>query len=515
MVARPDRSVPRKELDLADLSKGADVRIDAREPLQRLLGRPVGLEGLSKLFQPSFPGVRTFAIGVRATPDHAVELTLVGIARDGEPIWTGTRTFSRGPSGALEIHLGFDEVDPRYQSRNITVDMITRELQLLERLDGGPSCRLTIDAEGTGRYVCALHGAVFADETDEGPSPRSNRAMAPAGDRSRIIEAGRALVPGLAKRRQLGKLAIEDALEQLEKITSGWDLARLSFSDAPSPVEVDSDEGIGVRDLGRTLLLDEGTPAWRGALYLTSMLPEVDQLGDLYRRRKTARSKSRLKAEVELARRGLRAGNRAERLRGLKTLGMLGSTELIPELRIIADGKERRTAALARRVMEQIQGIGLPERILGYANDTGHPGRQRALAYRVLAEHFPKVLEPHTAMLRVDPDARIQWAAVPLVARQSHDPGPALAALLAANPAVGPDQSRPGLDGLRLDLIEWLAILADPRTLLPLSMAYQTRPPPAPAEVLALSRALVAFNDPRAKTVLRAGSFPLTRPDVP
>ncbi len=515
MVARPDRPARYEDVDLADLSKGASVRRDAAEPLRRLLGRDAGLEGLSRLFQPSFPGVRTFAIGVRATPDHAVELTLVGVARNGEPIWTGTRTFSRGPAGALEIHLGFDEVDPRYQSRNITVDVITSKLALLQRLDGGPSCRLTIDAEGTGRYVCALHGAMFADESEEGTSPRSGRAMDPDGDRQAIIEAGKSIIPGLAKRRGLGKLAIEDAIEQLERARTGWDFARLSFSEAPGSVEVDSDEGMGVRSLGRTLLLDEGTPGWRGALYLHSGQPELDELGHTYRRRKTARSNARLAAEVEHARQGLRAGNRAERMRSLKILGLLGTSELVPELKLVADGKERRTAALARRVIAQIQGVGLPDRLLAYADDPRNPGRQRALAYRVLAEHFPKWIEPKTAMLRVDPDARIQWAAVPLVAHQPHDPGPALAAMLAANPGVGPDRVRPGLDVLRLDIIEWLTILADPRTLLPLSMAYQTRPPPPPAEVLALSRALVAFNDPRAKTVLRAGSFPLTRPDVP
>ena len=515
MVARPDRHVARDEIDLGDLSKGPPVRSDAAAPLKRLFEQAVGLEGLSSVFQPTFPGVRTFAVGVHATPDQAVQVTLVGIARDGEPVWTGTRTFTRSSSGGLEIDLGFDEVDPRYRSRNITVDMFNREMQLLRQLDGGPSCRLTIDADGTGRYVCALHGAVFADETDEGPSPRSKRALAPAGDRQRIIDAGRQLIPGLAKRRGLGKLAIEDALDQLEKAQTGWDFARLSFTEAPAAVEVDSDEGLGVGELGRALLLDDSTPGWRGALYLEAADAELTARGNAYRRRKTARSRARLQVEVELARQGLKGANRAERLRSLKTLGMLGGPDLLPELYRIAEGKERRTAALARRVIDQIQGVGLPERVLAYADDTRHQGRRRALAYRVLAEHFPELVVSKTPMLRVDPDARIQRAAVPLVAAQPHDPGPALASMLAANPIVGPDQGRPGLESLRLDIIEWLTLLADPRTLLPLSMAYQAHPPPPPTEMLALSRALVAFNDPRAKTVLRAGSFPLTRPDVP
>ena len=515
MVARPDRHVHRNELDLTDLSKGTPVRSDADGPLRQLLGQPVGLEGLSRLFQPTFPGVRAFAISVRASPDNAVETTLVGIARDGEPVWTGTRTFSRGSGGGLQIHLGFDEVDPRYQSRNITVDLISRQIKLLRQLDGGPSCRLTIDADGTGRYVSALHGCIFADETEEGPSPQSLRALAPPGDRHKIVLAGRALIPVIAKRRGLGKLAIEDALEQLESAKSGWDFARLSFAESPSSVEVDSDEGIGVGGLGRALLLDDATPGYRGALYLESKQPGLNELGDTFRRRKTARSQARLKAEVEAARAALHTTNRAERLRSLKILGMLGGPDLLPELTVIAEGKERRTAALARRVIDQINGIGLPERMRAYADDTRHPARQRALAYRVLAEHFPKSVESKTPMLRVDPDARIQRAAVPLVATQPHDAGPALAAMLAANPMVGPDEPRNGLEALRLDIVEWLTLLADPRTLLPLSMAYQAQPPPTPSEVLALSRALVAFNDPRAKMVLRAGSFPLTRPDVP
>ena len=515
MVARPDRPVGRYELDLDDLDKGPACRSDADGPLRKLLGRPVGLEGLSQLFQPTFPGVRAFAIGVRATPDYSVELTLVGIARDGEPVWTGTRTFSRGPGGGLEIHLGFDEVDPRYQSRNITVDLITRELQLLRQLDGGPTCRLTIDAEGTGRYVCALHGCVFADETEEGPSPRSMRALAPAGDRQQVIEAGQDIIPGIAKQRRLGPQAIDGALSRLKAIRSGWDVARLSFSEAPAAVEVDSDEGLGVGALGRALLLDDAMPSWRGALYLEAQDPNLQACGDQYRRRKTARSQARLRVEVDMAQQQLVGTNRAERLRALKTLGMLGGPELTPQLNIIAEGKERRTAALARRVLEQIHGVGLPDRVLAYAEDLRHPTRQRALAYRVLAEHFPDLVRHKTPMLRVDPDARIQRAAVPLVAHQPHDAAPGLAAMLAANPISGPDRPRAGLEALRLDIIEWLTIKSDPRTLLPLSMAYRAQPVPGPAEMLALSRALVAFNDPRAKMVLRAGSFPLTRPDLP
>ena len=339
--------------------------------------------------------------------------------------------------------------------------------------------------------------------------------MEPAGDRQRLIDAGAAIVPRIAKHRGLGKLAIEDALEQLGGIRSGWDIAQLRFADQPEPVDEDSDEGIGVGALGRALLLDEAMPSWRAALYLNPGQPELNERGDMYRRRKTTRSRQRLQVEVDHARAGLDSSNRAERLRSLEILGMLGSNELIPTIKTIADGRERRTAALARRVLDQVTGVGLPERILTYANDDRHPPRRRALAYRILAEHYPRLLWPALQMLRVHPDARIQRAAVALIARHAEEPGPSLAALLAANPLVGPDSARPGLEALRLDIIEWLALLGDPRTLLPLCLAYQAKPPPPAAEVLALSRALVRFNDPRAKMVLRAGSFPLTRPDVP
>ncbi|NJK88650.1 MAG: hypothetical protein HC923_04110, partial [Myxococcales bacterium] len=170
---------------LDSLAKGQPLEPNAELAFERMLGHRVGLEGLSRLFQPSFPGVRTYAIEERAAPDQAVELTLVGVARDGRSVWTGSRAFVRGRDGSLEIHRGFDEVDLEYQSRNITTDLMMRELELLDLFGGGPSARLTIDADSIGRYVCALHGFIFADETEEGPSTRSLHAFEPDGDRDR------------------------------------------------------------------------------------------------------------------------------------------------------------------------------------------------------------------------------------------------------------------------------------------------------------------------------------------
>src|SRR5262249_55247559 len=143
------------------IGKGRRLPEEASEALERLFGCPVGIEGLSRLFQPGFPGVRAFAVEPRVTPDQAVELTIVGIARDGTPVWSSARAFVRGRDGWLEIHHGYNEIDPAYRSRNITTDLMQRELDLMALLSQSPSSRITIDAEGIGSYVCALQGFVF------------------------------------------------------------------------------------------------------------------------------------------------------------------------------------------------------------------------------------------------------------------------------------------------------------------------------------------------------------------
>ena len=128
------------------LEQGRPLPTESGRALLRLIGVKPGLEGLSRLFTPGFPGVRAFAVDVHAAPDQAVDLTLVGVARDGRPVWTGTRAFALGRDGSLELHIGFDEIAPEYQSRNITVDLVQRQLDLLALIGRGRSMPTTLVA---------------------------------------------------------------------------------------------------------------------------------------------------------------------------------------------------------------------------------------------------------------------------------------------------------------------------------------------------------------------------------
>ncbi|MCB9648305.1 MAG: hypothetical protein H6730_17120 [Deltaproteobacteria bacterium] len=514
MLTQPDTLRPGVQSLLETLSKGRPLPNESAEALARLVGVRPGLEGLSRLFQPGFPGIRTFAVDIHAAPDQAVELTLVGVARNGKPVWSGTRAFAFGRDGSLEIHRGFDEIDPEYQSRNITVDLMQRELDLLALLRRGRASRLTIDAEGVGRYICALHGFVFADETEEGPPVRSARSLEPTGDRDGLTQAARTFVPRYGERREVGKIAIEVAMEQVARATSPWDFARLRFPDArPLP---DSDEGaMGVSDLGREFLLGKETPAWRAALYVVPRDERAYALGLEYRRLKTARSEARLARELMAAKdAALNSTQRAVRIRGLETLAQWAPPWLAPDIRALTEGADRRVAAFARQTLRQISGSDLPGRMLTYADDARHPAPLRGLAYRVLAEHFPDQLRSRVDMLRVHPDARIQRAVVPIVA-QGPEQAKGLASMLAANPWSAPERSRAGLLALRLELIDRLRTRADPSTLPCLMQAFRSQPAPLPAEQLALSRALVAFPDPRAQTVLMEAARRIGRPEIP
>jgi hypothetical protein len=110
----------------------------------------------------------------------------------------------------------------------------------------------------------------------------------------------------------------------------------------------------------------------------------------------------------------------------------------------------------------------------------------------------------------VDPDARIQRGILPVVASAAQGPAE-LASMLAANP---PLEERPGLAELRLELIERLAGIGDPMTLPVLLEQYRSSRDD-PAEMLALSRALVAFPDPRARQALAEAVRSFERPPLP
>ncbi len=203
------------------------------------------------------------------------------------------------------------------------------------------------------------------------------------------------------------------------------------------------------------------------------------------------------------------------RIRALETLEMIAPPWIIPELRAIAEGEDRRAAAVARRSIARINSTALPDDLLVFAQDRKQDAGRRALALRVLAEHFPAHLEAHIPMIRVDPDARIQRAVVPLLARDAAEAGHDLASLLAANPWEEGGAGRPGLLALRLELVERMARLLDPRTLPVLIAAYRAHPAPSPPEMLALSRALVGFPDPRAQRALMDVARRFERPQIP
>lgn len=498
---------------LDTLGQGRALEPAASAALLSMIGRQVGLEGLSRLFQPSFPGVKTFAIEERAAPDQAVEISLVGIARDGRPVWTGTRAFVRGRDGSVEIHRGFDEVELAYQSRNITTDLMQRELELLQLFGGGPTSRLTIDADGVGRYVCALHGFVFADETPEGPPVRSVRAFDPDGDRERLRRAAERMIEKTAKRLSLGRLSVEAALDAIQLANSPWDFARIELEGMQQLLADGDDGALGVSSFGRMLLLSDETPAWRAALPLHPTDAEAFRLGTEYRRRKTARSVARLERELADSYAMLESANRTLKVRALQRLGMIAPEGHLPNVKKYAQSADRRVASAARQAVRQMTGAALPDRLLRFGLDTRHDARLRSLALRVLAEHHPNRIEPLVSMLRVDPDARIQRSVVPIIAR-GPDPGPDLASMLAANPPAN-DGQREGLSALRIELIERLTANRDPTTLPVLMAAYRRQPPPEPAEQLALSRALVVFPDPRAQTVLAERSHRAVLPPIP
>lgn len=497
---------------LEGVGKGPPILGPARDVLRRMLGVEVGLDGISRLFQPGFLGVRAYAVEVRLAPDQAVELTLVGVARDGRPVWTGTRAFAYGRDGSLEIHRGFDEIAPEYQSRNITVDLMQRELDILALLDEGPSSRLTIDAEGVGRYVCALHGFVFADETEEGPPVRSTRALAPSGDRAALLAAVPHVVERVARHAGVGKISIESAVEQARLAKSPWDFAKLTLPGAPDELAEGHDGEMGVGRLGHELLLAKDTPPWRAALYLHARDERTQRLGAEYRRRKTARSEARLAEEIQTAREMSMSSQRATAIRGLRTLAMIAPPWVTSDIRALTTSTDRRLAAVARQVVRRITGADQGDTMLAFAKDTQNSSLSRALVFRVLAEHYPSHIADREALLRVDPDARIQRSSLPLVAAR-RNPAPNFAAILRANPWA--DHERPGLLALRLELIERLTRLAEPSTLPALMEAFRAQPPPPPAERLALSQALVAFPDPRAQVVLTEAARRLERPDIP
>ena len=240
------------------LAKGRPFPAGPGDALVALLGTPVGREGLSRFYQPGFPGIRTFVVQCREAADRSVDFTVVGIARDGMPAWTGERAIARGRDGSLEVHHQFDEVSEVYRSRNVLSDSVQRELDLLGCVGCGPGARITADARGATGYLAALHGFVFADETDEGPPVRSARALEPDGDRAAIIEAAGEVIARVTKGRPVSAEAIAAATEQIRAATSPAAIARVELPSADLAVPDGERDFAG--GLGRALLADVALP---------------------------------------------------------------------------------------------------------------------------------------------------------------------------------------------------------------------------------------------------------------
>jgi hypothetical protein len=467
---------------LEGLGKGRPLRADAARGLQALLRTTVGRDGLSRLFQPGFPGVRTYVLESRADPDQTVEVTVVGIARDGAPVWTAGRVFLRSREGALEIHHTHDEVDLAYRSRNLIVDSVRREVSLLQAVDSGPTARITIDAVGVGKYLCALHGFEFADETEEGPSHRSHRHRDPQSDRQRLIEQGVGFLERISARHGVPADVMGRALHAMTEAKTPWDIAKVDLPGTPYTVP-DGEEGLAA-GVGRAYLLSEEAPVWRAALYLQPKNPDAREIGETFRARQTAKNETRYAHALEQAREALQGRDRSARIKALEALAAWGAPWVMPEVRALIEDNDRRVSTAARHTLTAMSGGDLPSRILAYAEDRTRPARLRGLAYPVLADH------PSEA-------------------------GPELASLLFANPWNESEPPRPGLLELRVEIIERLALKPDPRSLPPLIAAVSADPPPSALEMLALTRALVAYPDPRARIALTKAAQRLDRPAVP
>lgn len=476
--------------------------------LRRLIGMPVGKEGLAQLFQPGYWGVRSFVVQARVTTNRFVEFLVLGIARDGAPIWSAQRSLGFGRDGSLEIHHGRDQISPEYRSLNILVDCLDNELRLLKTLDLGPNARITFDAHGVGTYLAALHGFVFADATDDGPPMQSIRALEPDGDRTLLIDAAKQCLAEYAERQGLDENTLNKVLRDLDTIQDPQDLAQLDL--IGSRFDLPDQESDFAKPTGRALCLDERLPSWRAALYPS----DEEQAGDRFRQQHKEDSERRRAEEIRTSVAQLHNSQRSVQIKALRALGRSAPSWMLPEVKSLFEHSHRGVAVVARQVARQINEIDFHERIFSFANNKKNEGQLRGHAYRVLCEYYPKIMENKLAMLRINPDARIQRSIIPLLV-SDQNAGPKLASLLAANPRSRMDCERSGLDEMRLEIIDCLSRIDDSRSIPALMAALATQPSPPPREMLALSRALVSHPDPRARPAISLVSERLDRPLVP
>ena len=498
-----------RQSDFAEyLSQGTKFPQEIAVALERIFGQAVSKEGLSKVFQPQFAGIKPYVVQTRLTSNRFVEFLVVGVARDGRAIWSAERSIGFGRDGSVELHHGNDFVDENFRPQNILNDCLENEIQLLNDLDSGPNPRITFDAHGEKSYRGALHGAVFADDTDEGPPVQSSRALDPDGDRRQVIASAKSMLKGLAEKQGLPAHEVQRASEQIEKIETPYDLAQLHIEQFRG--DISTQDRRYAYPLGRALCLGKKLPSWRAALYVK----ELAEHANAYRTEHRDNAESTRTEEIRAALEILKKSNHSAQIKALRILGRLAPAWLLPDIKAHFDHSHRGIAVVARQVAKQISDASLHEKMMIFSNNKKNDGRLRGYGFRVLSEYYPQYIAESVALLRVNPDARIQRSIIPILATDQNS-GPQLASLLSANPRSHRDTNRPGLDELRLELIEHLSKLDDTRIIPSLMCALTALPPPPPREVLALSRALVSHPDPRAQPALNIVSQRLDRPLVP
>jgi hypothetical protein len=505
---RPSTAPTGVNLLVPQLEKGRRLAPRPEEPLRRWLGADrIGLEGFSRLFQTRLPGVRVFATDVQRPRENTVETTLIGVARNGQPAWHSQITLAESREGALEIHLGPTQIEAAFKERAVLAELIERSLEVLRAVNTSRQSRITTDAEGVRSYEFALHGFDFADKAPEGAPLSSKRALAPAVDLQNLQRSANSFVSRLAEQDKWPEERTAVARQHIDNARTPLDFARLPLPRS-STSEADRSEDPGT--LGQLFLLSKDTSPWRGALLAHDHPQPLLSAGVRYRQELMNRAESRQNERLNQAIALLDGLERNEQVRSLETIGLVGTVREQERIRAISEGDDRRLAAVARRALEMISGQKLSEEIETLADDPEGKAPLRARAYRILAEHFPPQFSKKVSMLRVHPDARLQRTVIPYLQANAQHPGPPLASLLGANPWAEGGTSRSGLLELRLELIECLAQIRDPACLPVLIAAYGASPSPTSTEMLALSRALLGFQDPRAQNVL--SQFP-TRAD--
>ena len=197
------------------LSQGAKFPREIAAVLERLFGQAVS----KKAFENIPTAIRGFETLRRSGCSDLQSLRRISYYWHRErrrPVWSSERSIGIGRDGSIELHHGNDFVKEDFSPQNILNDCLENEIKLLQQLDAGPNPRITFDAHGEKSYRGALHGAIFADDTDEGPPVQSIRALEPDGDKRRVIASAKSMLQGLAEKQSLPAEEVERASKQIE-----------------------------------------------------------------------------------------------------------------------------------------------------------------------------------------------------------------------------------------------------------------------------------------------------------